>query len=98
MAVVLAGCAGAPPKPVVETLALDLVEAPAECTAPSPSGNGVARLGRAIGYGTVGVFLGALQGAGEGASWAWGTGGSRSDAVWIGEPPPARVWASRSVS
>jgi hypothetical protein len=62
-----------------------------ECTAPAPSGNGAARLGRAIGYGTVGVFLGALQGASDGANWVWGTGGSRSDAVWIGAAAGAGV-------
>ena len=90
IAVVLAGCAGAPLKPAVEPLALES-EAPAECTALSPSGNGAARLGRAIGYGTVGVFLGALQGAGEGASWAWSSGGSRSDAAWIGAAAGAGV-------
>ena len=90
MAVMLAGCAGAPLKPAAEALALES-QAPAECTEPAPSGNGAARLGRAIGYGTVGVFLGALQGAGDGASWAWGTGGSRSDAVWIGAAAGAGV-------
>lgn len=83
MAVALAGCAAAPPKPVVEALATES-QAPAECTAQAPSGNGVARLGRALGYGTLGVFLGALQGAGEGASPAWWSGGSRSDGTWIG--------------
>lgn len=30
------------------------------------------------------MFLGALQAAGEGASWAWGSGGSWSEAAWIG--------------
>ena len=79
MAVVLAGCASAPPKPTVEAFEPES-QPPAECTAQAPSGNGAARLGRAVGYGALGVFLGALQGAGDGASWAWGSGGSRSDA------------------
>ena len=67
MAVVLAGCASAPPKPVVEAQALE-AEAPAECGAQPSSGDGVTRLGRAIGYGTLGMFLGALQGASDGAN------------------------------
>ena len=83
MAVVLPGCAGAPLKPAVEPLALES-QTPAECTGPAPSHHAAVRLARAIGYGTVGVFLGALQGAGDGASWAWSTGSSRSDAAWIG--------------
>jgi hypothetical protein len=86
MVVVLAGCAGAPPNPAVEAQAP--AEPPAQaltaCAAQAPSGDGVARLGRAIGYGTLGVCLGALEGAGEGASWAWSTGASRSDGAWIG--------------
>jgi hypothetical protein len=83
MAVVLAGCAAAPPKPALEAFEPESQPA-AECTTHAPSGNGAARLGRAVGYGALGIFLGALQGAGEGANWAWGSGGSRSDAVWIG--------------
>jgi len=83
MAVVAAGCAAAPPKPVVEAFEPES-QPPAECTTQPPSRNGAARLGRAVGYGALGVFLGALQGASDGANWAWGSGGSRSDAVWIG--------------
>jgi hypothetical protein len=81
MAVVLAGCAAAPLKPVVEAFEPES-QPPAECTAQAPSSNGAARLGRAVRYGTLGVFLGALQGATDGATWAWGSGGNRSDAVW----------------
>jgi hypothetical protein len=78
LAVVLAGCAAAPPKPVGEVQAVDSLEAqaPAECAAPPPSGDAAVRLARAVGYGTLGVFLGPLQGAGEGANWALWTGGS----------------------
>jgi len=90
MAVVLAGCAAAPPKPVVEALEPES-QPPAECTTQAPSRNGAARLGRAVGYGALGVFLGALQGASDGANWAWGSGGSRSDAVWIGAAAGAGV-------
>ena len=90
MAVVLAGCTSAPPKPAVEPLALES-EAPTECAAPSPSRDAAVRLARAVGYGTLGVFLGALQGASDGASWAWGSGASRSDAVWIGAAAGAGV-------
>jgi hypothetical protein len=82
MAVVLAGCAAAPLKQAVEPLAFES-ETPAECAAPPPSSHAAVRLARAVGYGTVGVFLGALQGASDGANWVWGSGG-RSDAVWIG--------------
>jgi hypothetical protein len=93
MAMVLAGCASAPPKPVVETLAVDSLEpqALAECAAPPPSSDAAVLLARAVGYGTLGVFLGALQGASDGASWAWGTGASRSDAAWIGAAAGAGV-------
>jgi hypothetical protein len=90
MAVVLAGCAAAPPKPAVETFEPES-KPPAECTAQAPSGNGAARLGRAVGYGALGVFVGALQGAGEGASWALWTGGSMSDGAWIGAAAGAGV-------
>ena len=90
MVVVLAGCAAAPPKPMVEAFEPES-QPPAECTVHAPSGNGAARLGRAVGYGALGVFLGALQGASDGASWAWGFGGSRSDAVWIGAATGAGV-------
>jgi len=91
MAVVLASCASAPPKPAVEAQALE-ADAPAECTAQAPAGDGVARLGREIGYGTVGVFLGALQGASEGASWSrWGGGGWSSNGAWIGAAAGAGV-------
>src|SRR5512132_177109 len=83
MAVVFAGCASAPLKPALEPLAFES-ETPAECTAPPPSHHAAVRLARAIGYGTMGVFLGVLQGSGEGASWAWSSVGSRSDASWIG--------------
>jgi hypothetical protein len=93
MAVVLAGCASAPLKPPVEAQAVDSLaaQAPAECAAPPPSSDAAVRLARAVGYGTLGVFLGALQGASDGASWAWGSGGSRSDAVWIGAAAGAGV-------
>jgi len=82
---VVAGCASAPPKPVVETQAVDSLEAQAiaECVAPPPSGDAVVRLARAVGYGTLGVFVFALQGAGEGANWALWTEGSGSDGAWI---------------
>jgi hypothetical protein len=90
MAVVLAGCAAAPSKPAVEGLAVES-QTPTECAAQASSGNGVARLGRAIGYGTLGVFVGALQGAGDGANWARWTGGSRSDGAWIGAAAGAGV-------
>ena len=90
MAVVLAGCAAAPPKPVVEAFEPES-QAAAECTTQAPSSNGAARLGRAVGYGALGVFLGALQGASGGASWAWGSGASRSDAAWIGAAAGAGV-------
>jgi hypothetical protein len=90
MAVVLAGCAATPLKPVVEAFEPES-QPPAECTAQAPSSNGAARLGRAVGYGTLGVFLGALQGATGGANWAWGSGGSRSDAVWIAAAAGADV-------
>lgn len=89
-AVVLAGCASAPPKPVVEAQA-DESQAPAECAAQAPAGDGVARLGRAVGYGTLGVFLGALQGAGEGANWSRWSGGGWSDGAWIGAAAGAGV-------
>jgi hypothetical protein len=93
MAVVLAGCAAAPSKPVVEAQSIDSLDAqaPAECAAPPPSSHAAVRLARAVGYGTLGVFLGALQGASEGANWVWGSGGSRSDAVWIGAAAGAGV-------
>jgi hypothetical protein len=42
MAVVLAGCAAAPPKPAVEAFEPES-QPPAECTAQAPSGNGAAR-------------------------------------------------------
>ena len=90
MAVVLAGCAAAPLKPAVEGLAVES-QSPAECAAPPSSGDGVACLGRAIGYGTLGVFIGALQGAGDGANSAWWSGGSRSDGAWIGAAAGAGV-------
>jgi hypothetical protein len=90
MAVVLAGCAAAPLKPVVEPLAFES-ETPAECIATPPSSHAAVRLARAVGYGTLGVLLGALQGASDGANWAWGSGGSRSDAVWIGAAAGAGV-------
>jgi hypothetical protein len=90
MAVVLASCASAPPKPVVEAFEPES-QPSAECTTQAPSGNGAARLGRAVGYGALGVFLGALQGAGEGASWALWTGGSMSDGAWIGAAAGAGV-------
>jgi hypothetical protein len=90
MAVVLAGCAAAPPKPAVEAFEPES-QPPAECTTQAPSGNGAARLGLAVGYGTLGVVLGALQGASDGANWAWGSGGRRSDAVWIGAAAGAGV-------
>ena len=46
---------------------------------------------RAIGYGTLGVFLGALQGASDGADWSrWG-GGWSSDGAWIGAAAGAGV-------
>jgi hypothetical protein len=48
-------------------------------------------LGRAIGYGTLGVFLGALEGTSEGANWARWTGGSWSDGAWIGAAAGASV-------
>lgn len=73
----LAGCASAPPKPTAEALA------PVECGARASSGDAVARLGRALGYGAVGVLVGAFQGAGDGASWVLVTGGSWSEAAWI---------------
>jgi hypothetical protein len=83
MAVVVAGCATAPPNPSAGAIAPES-HAPTECTTSPSSGNGVARLSQAIGYGTVGVFLGALQGASDGAGWAWTTGGSGSHGAWIG--------------
>ena len=88
MAVMLAGCAGAPVKPAVQALDVDSEEAqaPAECSAPPPSSAAAVRLARAVGYVTVGVFLGALQGASEGASWVWGSGGSRSGAMTRADP------------
>jgi hypothetical protein len=75
MAVVLAGCAGAPVKPAAEAQAVDSLEAqaPAECAATPPPRHASVRLARAVGYGTVGVFLGALQGASGGANWVWAT-------------------------
>lgn len=90
MAVVLAGCAAAPPKPVVEAFEQES-EAPTECVAAASSSVAAVRLARAVGYGTLGVFLGALQGASEGANWVWGSGGSRSNAVWIGAATGASV-------
>jgi hypothetical protein len=90
MAVVVAGCATAPPNPSVGAIAPGS-QAPTECTTSPSSGNGVARLGRAIGYGTVGVFLGALQGASDGAGWAWTTGGSGSHGAWIGAAAGAGI-------
>jgi hypothetical protein len=90
MAVVVAGCATAPPDPSVGAIALES-QAPTECTTSPSSGNGVASLGRAIGYGTVGAFLGALQGASDGAGWAWTTGGSGSHGAWIGAAAGASI-------
>ena len=51
---------------------------------PGVVGDAVAHLGRALGYGAVGVLVGAFQGAGDGASWVLVTGGSWSEAAWIG--------------
>lgn len=92
-AVAVAGCATAPPKPAVEARAVEESPAlpPAECGAQAPSGNGVARLGVALGYGALGLFIVALRGAGEGARWALWTGGSRSDGAWIGAAAGAGV-------
>ena len=42
MAVMLAGCAAAPPKPAVEAFEPES-QPPAECTAQAPSGNEAAR-------------------------------------------------------
>jgi len=90
MAVGVASCATAPPNPSGGAIAPES-QAPTECTTSPSSGNGVARLGRAIGYGTVGVFLGALQGASDGATWAWTTGGSGSHGAWIGAAAGAGI-------
>jgi hypothetical protein len=86
MTLVLAGCATAPLKPAVEAQAVDSfgAPAPAECAAQPSSGNGVTRLGRALGYGALGVFLGALQGASNGAGWGLVAGGSWSEGALIG--------------
>jgi len=87
---VLAGCASAPSKPAVEAQAVE-AQTPTECAAQAPPGDGVARLGRAIGYGTLGVFIGALQGAGEGANWSRLGGGGWSDGARIGAAAGAGV-------
>jgi chitodextrinase len=92
MAVVLAGFASAPPKPVVEAFKPES-QPPAECTVQAPSGNGAVRLGRAVGYGALGVFLGALQGASESASWSRWAGAGHQTARGS-ERQPAPAWAS----
>jgi hypothetical protein len=90
MAVVLAGCASAPPKPVAEAPTVE-AQAPGECVAQAPSGDGVARLGRALGLIGLGLLVGALQGASDGAGWALWTGGSMGEAAWIGAAAGAGV-------
>jgi hypothetical protein len=92
LAVVLAGCAAAPPKPLVEAFEPES-QPPDECNTRAPSGNGAARLGRAVGYAALGVFFGALQGASDGANWAWGPGAAGQTPCGSA-PQPARAWAS----
>jgi hypothetical protein len=74
----------------VEGLAVES-QTPTDCAAQAPSRDGVARLGKAIGYGTLGVFIGALQGAGEGVTWSRWSGGGWSDGAWIGAAAGAGV-------
>ena len=90
MALVLAGCASAPPKGPAAPRALE-APTPAECEARASSGNGVARLGQSLGYIALALLVGALQGASDGAGWALWTGGSMSEAAWIGAAAGASV-------